>query len=475
MEGSMADTLFPTDRAEIGPAGQLIFDGVDLCRLAQEYETPCYLISENILRANYRRFMAGFEGVPGFRVYYSVKTNYESRVLQCLRDLGSGVEISGALDLLACRRAGFRPEDIVFDGPCKSEEELRQAIDLGIHLINVESELELQTIDRLAREKGRIVPVGIRIDPIVKNPSYSKLISTYKQKFGFPIDRCDPVFELANRCKSVQVVGLHAHIGSQIKSPDLYVKNLNVLFELAARLKKNGLKILEVNIGGGFPAQSMRHLRVSRRMKGARLLERINLLEARPPEIGEFGRSIQRGYEEACQRWNVKPILTTEPGRSLVSNTCVVVGRVRVIKDRWVFTDISINDVPENLFFSEFRVFFPDKMRERWVKTAHLSGPTLATNDVILFEADVPELQPGDPIAIFDTGAYSISRANQFTRPRSAVHFLRSDGRIEVIRHRERPEDVLSMQVWDDQDEASESRERSAAVAGFSARIRELE
>ncbi|WP_337286644.1 alanine racemase [Candidatus Methylomirabilis sp.] len=465
----MQQRLFEGDNCTIGQSGELIFNGVDLGRLAREYETPYYLISENILRANCRRFMAGFEGVPGFRVYYSVKTNYESGVLQCLRDLGFGVEISGGLDLLACRRAGFQPEDIVFDGPCKSEEELRQAIDLGIHLINVESELELQTIDRLARERGRIVPVGIRIDPIVKNPSYSKLISTYKQKFGFPIDRCDSVFELANRCKNVQVVGLHAHIGSQILSPELYVKNLSILFELAARLKKNSLNILEVNIGGGFPAPSTRHLRVSRRMKGAELLDRINLLEARPPEIGEFGRSIQGAYEEACRRWDIRPILATEPGRSLVSNTCVVIGRVRVIKDRWVFTDISINDVPENLFFSEFRVFFPGKMRENWVKKAHLSGPTLATNDVILFETAVPELQAGDPIAIFDTGAYSITRANQFTRPRSAVYFLRSDGRIEVIRRRERPEDVLSMQVWNGRNGAGVFREEAVAVAGLSA------
>lgn len=464
----MAHSLFPTDRAEIGRAGQLIYDGIDLSRVAQEHETPFYLISENILRSNYRKFMAAFDGVPGFKTYYSVKTNFESRVLQCLRDLGSGAEVSGALELSACRRGKFRPEDVVFDGPCKHEEELRQAIDLGIHLINVESELELLTIDRLARERGRTVPVGIRIDPIVKNPSYSTLIATYKQKFGFPVDRCDPVFELANRCKNVQVVGLHAHIGSQILCPDLYVKNLNVLCELAARLTKNGLRIWEINIGGGFPAQSIRHLRVSRRMKGARLLERVNLLESKTPEIDEFGTSIQEGYRAACLQWNIRPTLAAEPGRSLVSNTCVIIGKVRVIKDRWVFTDISINDVPENLFFSEFRVFFPNKMREGRTRKAHLSGPTLATNDVVLFEADVPELEPGDPIAIFDTGAYSISRANQFTRPRSAVYFLRSDGKMEIIRRRERPEDVMRMQVWNEQDNVDGFQER-AAVAGVPA------
>jgi len=450
----MDHKLFPADRADIDPSGHLIFDGVDLGWLAQQDETPFYLISENILRANYRMFMAAFEGIPGFRPYYSVKTNYESGVLRCLRELGAAAEISGGLDLEACQRAGFRPENIVFDGPCKSEEDLRQTIDLGLHLINVESDPELQTIDRLARERGRVVRVGIRIDPIVKNPSYGKLITTYKQKFGFPVDRCEPVFELAQRCKNIKVVGLHAHIGSQILSPDLFSKNLNVLFELAARLKTRGLEIREINVGGGFPAQSMRHLRVSRRLRGARILERLNLLETRPPDIKEFGAQIRNAYDQACGRWNMKPTLTTEPGRSLVSNTCVTVGRARVLKDDWVITDISINDLPENLFFSEFRVFFPHKMGDTRVKKAHVSGPTLATNDVLFFEAEIPQLQAGDPIAIFDTGAYSISRANQFTRPRNPVYFLRSDGALEVIRRRERIDDVLSTQVWSERAEA---------------------
>ena len=471
----MQDKLFPTDRVETNPAGHLIFDGLDLSRLPQQHQTPFFLISENILSDNYRKFMAAFEGLPGFRAYYSAKTNFESRVLQTLRDLGSSVEVSGGLDLLAARKAGFRPEQIIFDGPCKSEEDLREAIDFGIHLINVESELELQMIDHIGREKGQVVQIGIRIDPVVKNPSYSKLVSVYKQKFGFPVDRCDGVFELAKKLKNVKVVALHAHIGSQILSPDLYVKNLNVLFDLAGRLKGQGLEIREINIGGGYPAQSMRHLRITRRLRGARLLERLGLLETTPPAISEFGKKMRACYEEGCRRWNIRPVLTTEPGRSLVSNTCIVLARVQLVKGSWLFTDVSINDIPENLFFSEFRVFFPSKMREPRGQKLHLSGPTLATNDVFLFEAQVPHLQPGDPIAIFDTGAYSISRANQFTKPRCAVYFIRSNGNLEVIRHRERPEDVLSMQVWDDQDKASEFREGAAAVAGFSARNRELE
>ena len=153
-------------------------------------------------------------------------------------------------------------------------------------------------------------------------------------------------------------------------------------------------------------------------------------------------------YEQTCQRLKMRPVLTTEPGRSLVNNAGVVVGRVRVVKGSWIFTDISLNDIPENLFFSEWRVFYPSRMHEPSVRKMHLSGPTLATNDVLFFDIEAPDVRPGDPIAIFDTGAYSISRSNQFTRPRSGVYFITSAGTLEVIRRRETVEDVMRTQVW---------------------------
>jgi diaminopimelate decarboxylase len=465
VEESVKERLYPMDRCEINAGGHLSYDGIDLTRMALEYETPFFLLSERIIRTNYEKFTQAFSGFPGFKVYFSVKTNYESGTLQTLRALGSGAEISGNLDMEAVCRAGFHPDDIVFDGPCKSEEDLRRAIDLGIHLINIEAESELATVDRLARERRRVVKVGVRIDPVVKNPTYSTLISTYKQKFGFPVNQSGPVFELAKRCKNVEVVGLNAHIGSQITAPGLYATNLTVLFELAARLREQGIAISEINLGGGFPAKCMTQLRVSRRMRFARLLERLGKLETPLPDIDAYASTIRTAYDAACQRFNMRPALTTEPGRSIASNAGIVVGRVRVVKGSWVFTDVSLNDIPENLFFSEWRVFYPNRMHEPTARKVHLSGPTLATNDVLLYDIEAPDVRPGDPLAIFDTGAYSISRSNQFTRPRSAVYFITADGKVEIIRHRETVEDVMRMQVWRSHRPAAEGIRPEPTVA----------
>ena len=151
---------------------------------------PSILLSERILRANYEKFVAAFAGLPGLQaVLLGQDQLRERRPLQTLRDLGSGAEVSGGLDLEAARRAGFAPQDIVFDGPCKTRggPPARPSTS-GSTSSTSSASPSCRLIDRLARERRRVVKVGVRIDPVVKNPSYGKLISTYKQKFGFPVN-----------------------------------------------------------------------------------------------------------------------------------------------------------------------------------------------------------------------------------------------------------------------------------------------
>lgn len=464
----MQPRLFEGDNCAIGPSGELDFNGADLGQLAREFDTPFFLISERILEENYWRLVKSFSELQDFRIYYSVKTNFETEVLRTLRWLGAGAEISGELDLHVALKAGFRPDDIIFDGPCKTDRELRLVVENRIRLINTESVDEIQRINALGEALGRTIDIGVRIDPMTRRPYYDKVITTYKQKFGFHITKCREAFETLHRCRHVRLVGIHAHIGSQILTPGLYVQALDALFRLTANLRRDGFSVSEINIGGGFPAQSMRNLRLSRRMLGAKLLERFNLLEKRTPSIEEFGSTIARCYQDNCRIYGFTPQLTAEPGRSLVNNACVLVGRVRLIKSNWIFTDISVNDIPENLFFTEWRVFFPEKMLEPPIGKANISGPTLSTYDVIFFQKEIPKLAIGDPIAIFDTGGYSIPRANQFTKPRNGVFFLDRQGQIRRIRRRETVQDVVKMQAWDELGTAVDTPRLVAASTGTS-------
>lgn len=461
----MEPRLFEGDFSRVGPQGELYFDGIDLGRLARELDRPFFLLSERVVEHNYARLARAFAAITDFAVYYSVKTNFETEVLRTLWRLGAGAEVSGELDLSLARRAGFEPRQIVFDGPCKGDRELRLAAEQGIRLINAESVDELRRLDALARALDRPLDVGVRIDPMDRRPYYDKLITTYKKKFGFHIGRCREAFDAVRACRSLRLVGLNAHIGSQILAPGLYVEALDALFRLAADLRREGFPIGEINIGGGFPAQSIRNLRLSRRMLGAGLLERLGGLEKPTPAIADFGRLVTRCYDANARRYGFTPRLAIEPGRSLVNNACVLVGRVRLLKPGWVFTDISVNDVPANLFFAEWRVFFPGKVGAPEVARAHISGPTLSTYDVLFFEKGIPALEPGDPVVIYDTGGYSISRANQFTRPRNAVYFVTRSGELRLIRRAETVDDVMAPLVWAEPAPAHVEPGEVAAVA----------
>ena len=446
----MVHHLFESDHCSITPAGHLVFDGKNLVELADQFKTPLFLISERILTENYRRFVRAFAGIPDFKTYYSVKTNFETEVLRTLRRLGAGAEVAGELDLYAATKAGFQPADIVFDGPCKTERELKLAAAQGIHLINAEGVEEIQALNAIGQTMGRRLDIGVRIDPMTRRPYYDKLITTYKQKFGFHINQCAEAFAVAARCPHVRVVGINAHIGSQILAPALYGEALDAMFRLAADLRGRGFPIEEINIGGGFPAQSMRFLRMNRRLRAAKLLERLNLLEKRTPSIDEFARVVTAAFQRNCQLHGFTPRLTTEPGRSLINNAGILLGRVRRTKANWVFTDLSINEVPENLFFTEWRMFFPGRMNAPPAGKANISGPTLSTYDVLSFQKALPAgLQGDDPVVMFDVGGYSITRANQFTKPRNPVYFLGGDGTVRLIRRRETIEDVVHTQMWD--------------------------
>lgn len=430
--------------------GKAVYDGYDLAELAKQYPTPFYLFSQKQLRANYEQFQKAFSHVEGMRTYYSVKSNFESMILSTLADMGCGAEISGALDMELAKRANMKPEQVVFDGPYKPEEDIEAALEWGVHIINIESLTEAREINAIAGRMGRKVNVGIRIDPLLSKPYYDKVIATYRKKFGFPIDQAADAGAEVAKLENLNLVGIMTHIGSQVFHPTRYVTTIEKIFDLCKALKARGIDIEEINMGGGYPAQSMRNLRLSRRFRIAKVMEKLGRIDVQASSIDQFGKAIGDRYLQLKRETGLEPRLAIEPGRCLVSNAGLVVGSTLVIKNEWLFTDISINNLPENLFFSEWRMVFPGHTPGQLGKEYNISGPTLATQDVHFFKREVPDLKEGEPIVVLDTGAYSIARANQFTRPRIAAYAIKDNGDLSLIRRPESVEDVLAMQVWDD-------------------------
>lgn len=434
---------------KINADGDIYFDDISLKKITDTYESPFFLMSENQLRNNYNEFLKAFSKIPNFEIFYSVKTNFESEVLKTLKDMGCGAEISGGQDFLATQKAGFHTNKIIFDGPCKTQKEINDTIDKKIHCLNIESIHEANKIEQIASEKNVKINVGIRIDPLVDKNYYDVIIDTYKRKFGFPINTACEAAEIIKNCPHLNLMAIHMHIGSQITNTIMYVNAINKAFEFISTLKKKNIIIEELNIGGGYPAQSIRNIRLSRRLKLAQIIEKFGIkLEKKIPSIIDFGEEITKAYKINSQKYNIYPKIITEPGRSIVSDISVIVGKLKVIKENWAFADFGVNDLAENMFFAERDFGIPGKMTQKFTKKINISGPTLSTADVIYLNVDVPELTPNDTIAIFDAGAYSIPRSTQFTQPRKAVYFITKNKQIKLIRSQETYEDVLKNQIW---------------------------
>lgn len=404
------------------------FSGKDVVAMAENKQTPFFVISQKKIRENYEDFYTNFPVSIKPRVYYSVKTNYESGVLLFLKKLGIGAEIGSDLDLFLARKAGFQPSDMVLDGLVKSKELLEDAVRTGIKTINIESFLELAEINKIAQEYGRVVNIGIRLDIRRRFGNWRNLFTDIHQKsFGIEIKECIANMTEFIKYQNLKITTLMNHTHKSFTTPNDYSFVLRKMFRLADFFRACGITIEEFNLGGGIPESS----------GGIQI-------------IGEFAKAIGKIYEEQSKRYGFSPILSFELGKSLVGDTAILVGKVLDIKKDWVITDISRSDYGFSFPFRERELVVANKLN--WPKEYiyRVCSSNLEKFDLIKKKkVSLPYISQGDTVVLFNTGAYSLPLATQFTRPRSAVYLLKENGQEVEIRQSETPEDVISKQIWE--------------------------
>jgi len=232
--------------------GALTCEGVPLSTIAQAVGTPTYVYSANTVREQYTRLAAALQGVP-FRIHYSLKANSNLALLRLLHSLGSAADVVSAGELYRAARAGFAPADIIFGGVGKTEREIADGLDAGVLLLNVESEDELRIVDRLARERGLVAPVAIRVNPEITVETPHSYIRTGEKghKFGIPYDEVRDVARVAAALPNVVLRGLDMHVGSQLSRLDAYRHGIDRILELLDQLRSDGADQLRyLDIGG---------------------------------------------------------------------------------------------------------------------------------------------------------------------------------------------------------------------------------
>ena len=403
---------------------RLYCEDVPVASMADEVGTPLYLYSYATIRRHFSVFDDAFKDLAHLTCF-SVKSNSNLAILKLLALQGGGADIVSAGELFRALRAGIPPEKIVFSGVGKAPHDIEQALRSDILMFNVESEQELRTLDRIARDTGKRASIAIRINPDVAPKTHPYIVTGFgENKFGIPIDDSPAAYELAQQLENVEVKGISCHIGSQLTEIEPFLDALRKLRALLKGLEKMNLHISYLNIGGGLG---------------------ITYDDENPPHPSEYAAALKKTMGAN----NVTLIL--EPGRVIIGNAGILITRVLYTKStphkRFVIVDAGMNDLIRPALYDSFHAVQPVEMTSSEKVKGDLVGPVCETGDFFAKDREMPSFQPGDLVAVMSAGAYGFSMASNYnSRPRPAEVMVRG-ALFSVIRSRETYDDLVKGEI----------------------------
>lgn len=422
------------------------FATIPVDELAKKFGTPVFVFSEQRLIDNFKSLEAAFRKYYlNTFIYYSVKTNFELQILKTLHSLGSGAELASGLELEIAKKAGFKGNSLILDGPAWTDKEILQAIKENVSVLNVDSLDMMEKVSFIAQRSRKKVRVSFRINPEIKISLLKSFIEGYISKFGIPYSKSVAAYKKALSLGYVIPVSISTHIGSMITDPGYYEKAIDKLVNLAARLKEElNINIEEINIGGGFGVQSLNYYSIQNI-----ILNKAGVSQyTKAASIGEFGERITRRFINQIRKYKLPEIrLILEAGRFIVSDAGILLTKVVSVKENWIFINGGINLIPESIFFIRRGFIIPKKLRNRINYKYNIAGPTLNTADVLATNQNLPQMKIGDLVIVLDAGAYSLSRSNQFTMLRPAAVYIDTGGKIKYLREGEMVDEVLNKLV----------------------------
>jgi diaminopimelate decarboxylase len=397
--------------------GELVCDGVALEVLARAHGTPLYVYSGAAIEESFRRFDSAFASVPHV-VCYAAKANSSGAILRLLAGLGAGADVVSGGELRAVLESGIPAERTVFSGVGKTEEEIGAGVAAGILAFNAESEREIEKIDAIARKAGAVARVCLRVNPDVDARSHPYISTGLKQnKFGVDIRRAPEIFAASRRLSGVRMVGLQAHIGSQIFDARPLAETARELGELAAVLTASGFEIEILDVGGGIGV-------------GPGALTHEAYAEAVLPLVRDRSARV-----------------LIEPGRAITGAAGVLVTRVLYVKEErgktFVVVDAGMNDLMRPALYQARHPVEPVRdTSERPAILADLVGPVCETADCFLSGVSTPRPDEGDLLVLRDAGAYGAAMASNYNFRLRPAEVLVEGGAARLVRRRETYEDL---------------------------------
>ncbi|MGH8476202.1 MAG: diaminopimelate decarboxylase [Methylococcales bacterium] len=401
--------------------GQLCVEDVPLTEIAKRYGTPCYVYSRATLERHWHAFDRAF-GEHQHLICYAVKANSNLAVLNVLARLGSGFDIASAGELARVLKAGGQPEKIVFSGVGKRDDELRFALEAGIHCFNIEVDEELERLNRMAVRSGRKARVSVRVNPDVDARTHPYIATGLKEnKFGIDFRDAIRVYHHAAKLPALDVIGVDCHIGSQLTSVQPFIDALDRVLELAERLRNEGIEIRHLDLGGGLG---------------------IRYGNEEPPDPSFYVRAL---YERIG---DLDYEILLEPGRAIAGNAGILLCRVEYLKSthekNFAIVDAAMNDLLRPALYGAWQeIVAVDKQSRALEREYDIVGPVCETGD-FLGKARKLAVSVGDLLAVRSSGAYGFSMSSNYnSRPRAAEILVDRD-RMHLVRERERIEQLWS-------------------------------
>ena len=410
--------------------GSWYAEEVPLADLANEFGTPLYVYSRKALTEAYQAYDRACLDVGGkrrARVHYAMKANSNLAVIDCFKKLGAGFDLVSGGELARALAVGADPKSLVFAGVGKSATEIAQALEAGVKCINVESTAELHQINRVATKLNCRAPISLRVNPDVDAQTHPYISTGLKgNKFGIGYHEVLNTYREAAKLSQIDVVGIDCHIGSQITTTAPYLDALDKVLDLVEYLKKEGIVIHHLDLGGGLG---------------------IAYSDETPPDITEFTNTL---LNRVAERGFGHLDVVLEPGRSLVGNAGVLLTKVEYLKPgvekNFCIVDAAMTELMRPALYEAHHGIVPLQAKPGKASTYDVVGPVCESGDWLGRDRSLA-VEEGDLLAILSAGAYGFVMASNYnTRPKPA-EIMVDGNNVYVIRKRENTRDLFASET----------------------------
>ena len=419
---------------EINKEGNLSIGGCDLVGLAKKYETPLYVLDETTLRSICKDYKEAFSPYKNVNMMYASKALCTIATSAILAEEGFGFDVVSAGEIYTVYNAGVDMKKVLFNGNNKSVSEINLALELGVGRFSVDNFLELALLNDLAKSKNKIAEILLRITPGIECHTHEYIQTGHlDSKFGFDLTQIDDAVSLIlDEYSNLKLKGLHAHIGSQIFETKVYHDEIEILVKELARLdEKFGLQLDEINIGGGL---------------GVKYTDKDC-----PPSTYEIAGIIIESLNNSVKKYGIDfPTLFIEPGRSIISTsgvTLYTIGSSKQVPNGKKYFAIDggmADNARPSMYQAEYTASVANKPDAEISQCVTIAGRFCESGDVLIQNIKLPNLEEGDILCVYNTGAYNYSMASNYNRVQKPAMVLVNNSQSDIIIERETLDDLIS-------------------------------